>query len=219
MDYYKNGHRLIRVVLTGGPCSGKTTAIQRIRKEPWADHYYLLTMPETATELIGSGITPWTCRTPVTYQRLQMIMQMKKEQIYAQAAEEISEKEDKDIIIFYDRGMMDNKAYIPLEDFYRILEELEVTEEECLSWYDAVFHLETVAKGNAQFYQNDNNECRIETVEEAVAVDNCSLAAWEAHPNRSIIDNSMDFDAKMDLLMEKIHTFLNEMETEVEECL
>ena len=33
------------------------------------------------------------------------------------AAEEISKKEDKSVIILYDRGMMDNKAYLSDEDF------------------------------------------------------------------------------------------------------
>ena len=208
MDYLDNGHKVVRIVITGGPCSGKTTAMERAFEELQDLGYQILIMPETATQLIGGGIAPWTCRNMESYQRWQMILQMEKEKVYAGAAEEISEVNDKPVLILYDRGMLDNKAYVSQEVFTQILDELGVDEDESLSWYDAVFHLETAAKGAEKAYTCSNNTARTETLEEAIQVDNKSISAWDDHPNRVIIDNSTGFDEKMNKLFGGIRAFL-----------
>ena len=215
MDYLDNGYKVVRIVITGGPCSGKTSAIDRAFDELKDSGYQILIMPETATQLIGGGIAPWTCKGINSYQRWQMYLQMEKEKVYAQACEEISEVAGKPVLIIYDRGMMDNKAYVTDQVFKEIMDDMGLEEEECLSWYDAVFHLETAAKGAVEFYTCDNNSARTETVEEAVEVDNNSLRAWEDHPNRVIIDNSTSFEEKMKRLYDGIRSFLKETEESV----
>ena len=212
MDYLDNGYKVVRIVITGGPCSGKTTAINRAFDELKDSGYQILIMPETATQLIGGGIAPWTCKDINSYQKWQMYLQMEKEKVYAQACEEIAEVADKPILIIYDRGMLDNKAYVTDDVFKDILDELNLDEDECLSWYDAVFHLETAAKGAEEYYTCDNNSARTETVDEAIEVDNQSLRAWENHPNRVILDNSTDFDGKMKKLYDGIRQVLKEIE-------
>lgn len=47
------------LVLTGGPCSGKTTGLATIEQELTNRGYYVLIVPETATELISTGIRPF----------------------------------------------------------------------------------------------------------------------------------------------------------------
>ena len=48
--------KIYRVVLTGGPASGKTTLISRILKEfKQDDGWRVITIPETATELISGS--------------------------------------------------------------------------------------------------------------------------------------------------------------------
>ncbi len=212
MDYLDNGFKVVRVVITGGPCSGKTTAMKRVFEELKDTGYQILIMPETATQLIGGGIAPWTCRNMESYQKWQMIMQMEKEKVYAGAAEEISEVNQKPILIIYDRGMLDNKAYMSQEAFTKNMEALGVDEDESLSWYDIVFHLETAAKGAVEAYTCDNNSARTETAEEAIQLDNRSLMAWKDHPNRVIIDNSTGFEEKMDRLFGGIRDFLQKDE-------
>lgn len=46
-------------VLTGGPCSGKTTALSIIEQQLSKRGYYVLVVPESATELINSGLRPF----------------------------------------------------------------------------------------------------------------------------------------------------------------
>ena len=61
-----------KIVITGGPCAGKTTAMGWI-KEAFTDHdYTVLFVPETATELITGGVAPWTCGTNAEYQQCQV---------------------------------------------------------------------------------------------------------------------------------------------------
>jgi len=211
MDYLENGQKVVRIVLTGGPCSGKTSALNLVREELKDAGYQILVMPETATQLIGAGISPMVCRSMFTYQRWQMRLQMEKERIYAGVSEELSSLHKKPVLIVYDRGMLDNKAYVTDEEFEELIAELGVTEEEALSWYDIVFHLDTAAKGAVKSYTCANNSSRTETVEEAIARDDCSLHAWEEHPNRLIIDNSTDFEGKMQRLFSEMRKFLDSL--------
>ena len=75
-----------KIVITGGPCGGKTTALSRIQRDLSHLGYTVLTVPETATALISGGVAPWTCATNVEYQKCQMLMQMQKEQVFQRAA-------------------------------------------------------------------------------------------------------------------------------------
>ena len=211
MDYLDNGCRVVRIVVTGGPCSGKSTALERTFRELEGEGYHILLMPETATQLISNGISPAVCSSLAAYQRIQIPMQLAKEKVYALAAEEIYSAIKKPILIIYDRGMLDNKAYMEDEAFARVVESQGLTEGECLSWYDAVFHLSTAAKGAQDFYTCDNNSARMETPDEAILVDDSTLHAWEAHPMRVIIDNSTGFEEKMDRLFDGIRKILSDI--------
>ena len=53
--------KIVKIVLTGGPAAGKTTLISRVLKEfKQEDGWKVITIPETATELIsGFGIGPF----------------------------------------------------------------------------------------------------------------------------------------------------------------
>ena len=71
-----------KIVITGGPCAGKTTALSWIANNLPQKGYTVLFVPETATELIGGGLTPWGCGTNLDYQRCQMELQLTKERLF-----------------------------------------------------------------------------------------------------------------------------------------
>ena len=50
--------KIFHLVLTGGPCAGKSTAITKVFDELTQKGYSVLIVPETATEIILSGVTP-----------------------------------------------------------------------------------------------------------------------------------------------------------------
>ena len=45
-----------KIVLTGGPCAGKTTAMSWVQNAFTEKGYKVLFVPETATELISGGV-------------------------------------------------------------------------------------------------------------------------------------------------------------------
>lgn len=184
---------ITKIVITGGPCAGKSTAMSWIQNAFTQKGYRVLFVPETATELITGGVAPWTCGTNLEYQKCQMRLQMVKEQLFERAAATMDA--DK-ILIVCDRGALDNRAYMTDEEFRQLLEDLQQNEVELRDSYDAVFHLVTAAKGAEEFYTTANNSARIETVEQAAALDDKLIASWTGHPHLRIINNTTDFEKK-----------------------
>lgn len=200
---------ITKIVITGGPCAGKTTAMSWIQSNFTKLGYTVLFVPETATELITGGVAPWTCGSNVEYQKCQMKLQLEKEKIFEQGA--ISMPVEK-VLIVCDRGALDNKAYMTDLEFSCVLEAIGCNEVELRDNYDAVFHLVTAAKGAEKFYTTANNAARTETVEQAAALDDKLIAAWTGHPHLRIIDNATDFEDKLKRLIAEISSFLGEPE-------
>lgn len=203
-----NKVKINKIVLTGAPCAGKTTALNWINNYFTKRGYIVLTVPETATELISNGIAPWTCKTNYDYQLLQVKLQKYKEKIFEDGAKTMNGK----ILIVCDRGIMDNKAYIEDVLFKRILKELDTNEIKERDSYDAVFHLVSAAKGKEEFYTLSNNKTRKETVLEAKRLDDKIISSWTGHPHFRIIDNSTEFEEKLERLIKEILSFLGEPE-------
>ena len=198
---------ITRIVITGGPCAGKTTAMSWIQNAFTQQGYKVLFVPETATELIKGGVAPWTCGTNAEYQKCQMQLQLEKERLFYQAARTMPERK---ILIVCDRGTLDNKAYMNEEELQQVLESLDANEVDLRDHYDAVFHLVTAAKGAEEFYTTANNSARIETPQEAAALDDRLIAAWTGHPHLRIIDNTTQFEDKMKRLIREISFFLGQ---------
>ncbi|MDD6236438.1 MAG: AAA family ATPase, partial [Clostridiales bacterium] len=169
-----------KIVITGGPCAGKSTAMSWVQNAFTQMGYTVLFVPETATELITGGVAPWTCKSNVDYQKCQMKLQMEKEKVFEQAAHAMMA--DK-VLLVCDRGILDNKAYMDDLEFAEAVQFIQSNEVELRDSYDAVFHLVTAAKGAEEFYTTANNAARTETVEEAAALDDKLISAWTGHPH------------------------------------
>jgi len=200
---------ITKIVITGGPCAGKSTAMSWVQNAFTQKGYTVLFVPETATELITGGVAPWTCGCNEDYQKCQMRLQIEKEEIFRQAAESMTAEK---ILIVCDRGAIDNRVYMSQEEFERVLRSVGKSEVELRDGYDAVFHLTTAAKGAREFYTTANNSSRTETPEQAVERDDKLLAAWTGHPHLRVIDNSRSFEDKMKKLLAEISSFLGEPE-------
>ena len=190
--------QITKIVVTGGPCAGKTTAMSWIQNYFSKLGYTVLFVPETATELIGGGLAPWTCGTGMDFQRCLLRLQLEKEKVFEKGASTM--RADK-VLIVCDRGALDNKAYMTDLEFAMIVSEMESSEVELRDSYDAVFHLVTAAKGAVQFYTTANNTARTETPEQAAMLDDKLIAAWTGHPHLRIIDNATAFEDKIKRLV------------------
>lgn len=193
------------IAVTGGPCGGKSTAMRHIREHFTAKGYTVLVIPESATELIGGGVAPWTCATPYDYQVLQFQLQLEKERLFLLAAGQMNTEQ---LLLLCDRGIPDSMAYMTHEQYEQMVLAHGFTPQQILSRYDAVFHLVTAADGALAHYTTDNNGARTETPEEAIALDRRTCAAWDAHPHRRIFGNHCDFRSKISGLIDAMEEFL-----------
>lgn len=203
------GKNIARIVLTGGPAAGKTTLISRILKEfKPEDGWRVVTIPETATELMGGfGIKPYGgCVSMEDFQYFVIDDQLHKEKLALKAAEMVPEQ---NVLIIYDRALLDDKAYISDEQFKKTLAAFGKTEEQVLAGYDAVLHLVTCAKGAEHAY-NFGNAARYETVEQAREMDDRTLRAWSAHPALHVVDNSANFEDKIERAIAQIYRILGQ---------
>ena len=198
-----------KIVITGGPCAGKTTGMSWIQNAFTERGYTVLFIPEIATELISGGVAPWTCGSNGEYQKCQLKLQMEKEKVFEYATRTMDSEK---ILIVCDRGALDNKAYMTDAEFAVAANYVGANEVELRDGYDAVFHLVTAAKGAQKFYTTANNTARTETPEEAAALDDKLIAAWTGHPHLRIIDNAEGFEEKMKCLIKEIALFLGEPE-------
>ena len=201
--------QITRIVLTGGPAAGKTTLISRILKEFKGDEgWKVITVPETATELIsGFGFGPFSnVMSMEDFQYYVIEDQLHKERLALRAAEAVPEEK---VLIVYDRAVMDDKAYIDDEQFAKTLAYFGKTEEEILGHYDAVLHLVSCAKG-AEYAFNYGNAARYESIEDARIMDDRTLQAWQGHHALYVIDNSVDFEDKINRAVAQIYRILGQ---------
>lgn len=205
-----------KIVITGGPCAGKSTAMTWIQDHFTKCGYTVLFVPETATELITGGVAPWTCGN-MTFQECLAKLQIQKEAMYEHAAMQMDSEK---ILIVCDRGIPDAKAYLSGAEYATLMKELRTSEVHMRDNYEAVFSLVTAAKGAEEYYQwNDpskedtgNNAARTETPEQAREKDDRIISSYTGHPHFRVIDNSTNFHDKMMRLISEIASFLGEPE-------
>ncbi len=204
----KKEKQIKKIVLTGGPCAGKTTAMNWIQNFFQKQGYKVLFIPETATSVMSSGITPNEMYSMLDFENSIFDIQLEMERVFEESARNMHH--DK-ILIVCDRGLLDIKAYMSKRDFNYILKSKNLTIPSVMNRYDAVFHLVTAAKGAKEHY-NFDNKTRYETIDEAIKTDDSLMNSWVGHPHLRIIDNSTDFENKMKRLISEISGVLGEPE-------
>ncbi len=173
-----------RVVLTGGPGGGKTTAADLYRREIGDE---VVIVPEAAT-LLYSGGFPRGGSEDVRKATQRAIYNVQVNLEDAQSAN------FKSRVLLCDRGTVDGAVYWPgnPEDFFA---HVGTTLEKELSRYDAVIFFETAASGGISI--EGGNTMRIESLEEAVKLDQKLQALWSKHPNFIFIANHRSFLKKV----------------------
>lgn len=205
--------KITRIVLTGGPCAGKSTALAAIQKRFSSAGYKVFIVPETPTDLIaGMGITPnmldsgdWSR----AFQSMVTSLQMSKEEAANWAALEWMQAhpENGKSLIICDRGLMDQTAYIDKNTMRQVIAPLSL--DDALARYDGVIHLVTAAIGAEDAY-NHGNIARSESVEEAAKLDWRTMLAWTGHPHFRVVDNSTGFEEKIERVIREICDILGD---------
>lgn len=197
--------KIIKIVITGGVCSGKTSCLPIIEKHLKNSKYGLIFVPETASEIISQGFD--VRKTSMfNFQEAVLLNQLKNEQLYLEKAELM--KNDT-VLMFLDRGAADAFGYLNESDASKLISKYNLTEEELLNRYDAVIHLVTAADGAEEFYTLANNSARTESPEEARILDKRIQKAWANHKRRYIIRNDGGFDFKMQQMLDVIDSIVS----------
>jgi CYTH domain-containing protein/predicted ATPase len=186
--------KIFKIVLTGGPCSGKTTSMSHISDRLRSLGFNVYVVPEAATLMILGGVS--LLQGDVVSNQWNLIrLQKQLEQTFIYSALQ----SDRPSLIICDRGLMDNRAFLSetqWQDLFATLEETSVVELRD-SRYDAVIHLITAADGAPEFYTLTNNAARSESLEQAIILDKKLQDVWLGHPHLRVIDNSTDFEEKV----------------------
>lgn len=209
---------IVRIVLTGGPCAGKSTVFEKLDKYLTEQGYYVITVPETATELIKRKIFPNSSNREdiLMFQDFVLQQQYIKECIAETYAKKISET--KKVIILYDRAIMDNRAYLQSQDdFDNLLSKYNLNELELLHKYDLVIDLVSTATCKPELYKLDG--VRSESVSEAAALDKKTTTAWIHHPNIKLVKPTDNVKEKVDIVKNIVNNYLNHNEYKNKETL
>jgi predicted ATPase len=191
-----------KIVLTGGPCGGKTTALARVSSYLRERGFEVFTCPEAFTILSSNGFS----LDYFTTEGMDIVAQttvLNWQRSMEDGMESILKARCLPAVLLCDRGLQDGAAYMSREKWTLVLNNrgLQVTDARDAR-YNAVFHMVTAAEGAEAFYTLDNNDVRSETPEAAREMDERTQRAWVGHPKMYVLDNSTDFEGKLQRLVE-----------------
>lgn len=171
-----------KIVLTGGPCGGKTTLMRELRaSDPECQRWILV--PEAAPLLFQAGLSA----REKTFQTAVVGVQLALEDSCALAA-------PLGAVVVCHRGALDPLAYWiafgwPEEEFFPCV---GFSRAELLARYTGVLHLQTTALGAEAFYRRWPDAHRPETTAQAAEIDRACLCAWSGHPRRVVLENAVE---------------------------
>ncbi|XP_076232041.1 TRPL translocation defect 14 isoform X2 [Calliopsis andreniformis] len=193
--------RLYKVVLTGGPCGGKTTGQTRLCTFFENMGWKVFRVPETATVLLSGGIkfSDLNAEEAFKFQENLLRTMIQIENTFFQLGESCS----RNCLIICDRGAMDASAFISKDKWELMMasngwNNVELRDNR----YNQIIHMVSAANGAEEFYSMEDHACRSENVELARELDYKAAAAWVGHPYFDVIDNSQDFETKICRMIE-----------------
>ena len=196
-----------RIVLTGGPCAGKTTALVRIVEHFSNLGFKVFTVPEVPTMYTQGGWNYLTHNPRLYYEGELAILQtqLSLEDSFMRLAETCT----KPTFVVCDRGTMDISAYVAPEMWHDMTTKCGTNSNDLRLRYDAVLHLVSAAVGAEQYYTLATNTTRYEQADEeglqlARDLDNKVNKAWTGHSHLRVINTYDNFDVKIRCVIKEI---------------
>jgi predicted ATPase len=179
---HRNGH--CRIVLTGGPGGGKTTAADLFRREIGEK---VVLVPEAAT-MVFSGGFPRSTEPMAIHAAQRAIYEVQRN------LEDVQAALYPDRLLLCDRGTVDGAAYWPGEP-HHFFDEVGSSLEAELARYDAVIFFESAAVGGIGI--EGGNPIRNESMEQAVELDHKLRKLWSKHPKFMLVPHNPSFFKKI----------------------
>ncbi|MBK9033245.1 MAG: AAA family ATPase [Myxococcales bacterium] len=173
-----------RIVVTGGPGGGKTTAADLFRREIGER---VVVVPEAATLLFSGGF-------PRTDDALARRAAQRAIYHVQRNLEDVQSARFPDRILLCDRGSVDGAAYWPgaPAEFF---DAVGSTADAELARYDAVIFFECAAAGGLSI--EGGNPTRTESMAQAVELDRQLHALWSRHPRFVMVPHDPSFVKKI----------------------
>ena len=187
-----------RIVVTGGPGGGKTTASDLFRRELGE---CVAIVPETATILFQGGFPRSDDPQIIEYvQRTIYHVQKNNEDLHATLYPNRT--------LLCDRGTIDGAAYWP-GDSEKFFIHMGTTLDDELRRYEGVIFFETAASGQMQI--EGGNPHRVESLEQAVELDKKLRKMYENHPNFVFIAHEESFFQKITKGFNALEAMVNQL--------
>ena len=196
-----NGHHRCRIVLTGGPGGGKTTAADLFRREIGER---VVIVPEAAT-LIFSGGFPRYSEPSAVLAAQHAIYHVQRNLENVQCAQY------PDRILLCDRGTVDGAAYSP-DPHEAFFGTLNTSLEQELARYDGVIFFESAAVGGMGI--EGGNPIRNESLDEAVRLDSRLRELWSQHPRFIVVRHNPSFFKKISYGLAELETMVSDLALE-----
>ncbi|GLV35977.1 TRPL translocation defect 14 [Carabus blaptoides fortunei] len=193
--------RVYKLVLTGGPCGGKTTGQARLCTFFESLGWKVFRVPETATVLLSGGIKFSDLNEDQAFKFQENLLRtmIQIENTFFELGESCA----RNCLIICDRGAMDASAFISKEKWDKMMRNNDWNNVELRdNRYNQIIHMVSAANGAEQFYSTEEHVCRSEGVELARELDYNAAAAWVGHPYFDVIDNSTEFEDKIRRMIE-----------------
>ncbi len=191
-----NGH--CRIVLTGGPGGGKTTAGDLFRREMGER---VVLVPEAATMIFTGGFP--RLHVPGAVHAAQRAIYHVQRNL-----EDVQAAMYPDRVLLCDRGTIDGAAYWP-GDAHDFFSDVDTTMEQELKRYDAVIFFESAAVGGMGI--EGGNPIRNESQEQAVALDHKLRKLWSKHPRFILVPHNPSFFKKISFALAVLEGIVAEM--------
>lgn len=186
-----------KVVITGGPGGGKTTALDLFRRELGQQASIV---PESASLLFSSGITRSDDHESIrSVQKAIFRLQHDLEDIIA--------CQNPGKLLMCDRGTLDGLAYWPDRES-NFFEMMNSSLEKELKRYQAVIFFETAAASGQDF--NSNNPYRNESSQKALQLDKKLHRIWSQHPSFFFVPSNSSFVDKIIKGVQCIQTVIDQ---------
>jgi len=196
--------KIWKLVLTGGPCGGKTTGQARLSTFFENLGWKVYRVPETANILLSGGVDfgdlPKEAQQQFQANLLKTMMQIENSFF------DLAKASSRNCLVICDRGAMDASAFVSRAQWEDILvtnglDEVEIRDNR----YNQVVHMVSAAKGAEDFYTIEHHASRLEGIEEAKVLDTKAAEAWVGHPYMALVDNDgSNFESKINSLISKV---------------
>lgn len=198
---------IAKIGITGGPAGGKTYFTTFSKQYFMKAGMRPVYVSEVATLFDEFGIGPTSkVLENIEYQYLVAKYQLSVEETLINSLKNSTDN----ILLVFDRTLLDGKAYCSAQEWEIILERLGLIEQDIYERYDLILHFVSTAVGKFANYSTENNPARTETKEQAAFREEQNMKAYNGMniAKKVCLNNDVQMDEKQNMAVNVVFEFL-----------